>query len=216
MLNPSETIENLGKKGIGSVTSAAKVSHSISARYAKALIDLASESGDTPKIERDLQAVIAILAESSPLKGLVVSPATTRRQAEKIMNILCDEIKAHGLTGNFLNLLIEKRRLPALEAISRAALREIARRRGEMNVEVKVAQDLTDEQRNALQDALSKNLGRKVAVNAKVEPDLLGGMIVTMGSKMIDDSVASKLRRLQSALEGKANQNIDEQKSRQA
>ncbi|MGQ0527942.1 MAG: ATP synthase F1 subunit delta [Alphaproteobacteria bacterium] len=192
------------------MSSSVKVSHIVSSRYALALIDLAGDREASEAVEHDLRNIIAVLNESPELTTFIESPSTTRAQVEKMVELLGAQIKAHKLTVNFLKVLVANRRLPGLKAITQATLAEFGKRRGEVNIEVKTAQDLGKEQIAALQESFSKNLGRKVAIRALVEPSILGGMIVTVGSQMIDDSVARKIQRLKTAMSGKANQNTDD------
>jgi F-type H+-transporting ATPase subunit delta len=186
----------------------AKASHAVTSRYALALIELAQESNRIQQVERDLNELGAMIAASADLTTVISSPSLSRDQQAKAIMAIADKAKFDGLTRNFLGVLVKNRRLGAVQGISEAFRTELSRRRGEVAVEVQTAQDMSASQLESLQRAIAKGLGRDVALKAKVEPSILGGMIVTIGSKMIDDSVARKLERLKAAMSRQSNQNI--------
>ncbi len=186
----------------------AKASHAVTSRYALALIELAQESNRIQQVERDLNELGAMIAASADLTTVISSPSLSRDQQAKAIMAIADKAKFDGLTRNFLGVLVKNRRLGAVQGITEAFRTELSRRRGEVAVEVQTAQDMSTSQFEALQRAIAKGLGRDVALKAKVEPSILGGMIVTIGSKMIDDSVARKLERLKAAMSRQSNQNV--------
>ncbi|MCE7888053.1 MAG: F0F1 ATP synthase subunit delta [Alphaproteobacteria bacterium PRO2] len=186
----------------------AKASHAVTSRYALALIELAQESNKIQQVERDLNELAAMIAASGDLATVISSPSLSRDQQGKAMTAIADKAKFDGLTRNFLGVLVKNRRLAAAQGIIEAFRTELSRRRGEVAVEVQTAQDMSASQFEALQRAIAKGLGRDVALKAKVEPSILGGMIVTIGSRMIDDSVARKLERLKAAMSRQSNQNV--------
>ena len=186
----------------------AKASHAVTSRYALALIELAQESNRIQQVERDLNELGAMIAASADLTTVISSPSLSRDQQAKAIMAIADKAKFDGLTRNFLGVLVKNRRLGAVQGITEAFRTELSRRRGEVAVEVQTAQDMSASQLESLQRAIAKGLGRDVALKAKVEPSILGGMIVTIGSKMIDDSVARKLERLKAAMSRQSNQNI--------
>ncbi|HQX26567.1 MAG TPA: F0F1 ATP synthase subunit delta [Alphaproteobacteria bacterium] len=186
----------------------AKASHAVTSRYALALIELAQESNRIQQVERDLNELGAMIAASADLTTVISSPSLSRDQQAKAIMAIADKAKFDGLTRNFLGVLVKNRRLGAVQGITEAFRTELSRRRGEVAVEVQTAQDMSASQFEALQRAIAKGLGRDVALKAKVEPSILGGMIVTIGSKMIDDSVARKLERLKAAMSRQSNQNV--------
>jgi F-type H+-transporting ATPase subunit delta len=189
------------------VTSATKASSAVATRYAVALIDLAEEAKILDKVDADLGDLRSMMNESSDLAALVRSPRVNRARQEAALDALAEKAKFQKLTRNFLGVLARNRRMAALEAITAAFHKELSRRRGEITVNVQTAQDMTPAQLKALQDALSKSMNADVIVHAKVEPSILGGMIVTVGSHMIDDSVARKLERLKAAMNKQSNEN---------
>ena len=192
--------------------SATKASHAVTSRYALALIELALESNKIEKVERDLADLSAMLASSADLGTLVNSPVLGGYRQEKALQAVAEKAKFDTLTRNFLGVLAQNRRLNALEDILEAFRSELSRRRGEVAVEVQAARAMSASQMESLQRAITKSLGREVAMKAKVEPSILGGLIVTVGSKMIDDSVARKLERLKAAMSQQSNQNTQTMK----
>ena len=148
-----------------------------------------------------------MIQESPELNAVLRSPILSQNALSKAMNAIADKAKFQDITKKFLGVLIANRRLNALAPIAAAFKEALAARKGEVTVDVQVAQDLTADQKKELQAALSKAMGAEVTVRATVEPSILGGMIVTVGSRMIDDSVRRKLEKLKVAMGGSANQN---------
>ncbi len=192
--------------------SAAKASHAVTSRYALALIELAQESNKIQQVERDLGELIAMIGASRDLASVIYSPSLSRDQQHSAMQGIAEKAKFDGLTRNFLGVLVKNRRLGAVTGIIEAFRIELSRRRGEVAVEVQTAHEMPASQMEALQRAIAKSLGREVNLKAKVEPSILGGLIVTVGSKMIDDSVARKLERLKVAMSRQSNQNTQTMK----
>jgi F-type H+-transporting ATPase subunit delta len=188
-----------------------KASYALTSRYAAALIDLAQDSGKTDAIARNLAELAAMVKGSPELQLLARSPSFSRESQYKGIAALADKAGFEQLTKNFLNVLVQNRRLGALTSIIAAFQEELAKRRGEITVQVETAQDLTPTQLKSLQESLSKGMEREVTIRAKVEPAIMGGMIVTVGSQMIDDSVRRKLERLKQAMGRQANQNLSSQ-----
>jgi F-type H+-transporting ATPase subunit delta len=182
----------------------------VATRYAAALIDLAHEQGKLDNTERDLRDMAAMIAASEDLRTLIRSPRAGKAGQERALAALAEKAKFDALTRNFIGVLVQNRRLNALEEIIRAFGHEISVRRGEVTVNVETAQDLTPAQARALAQSISKSVGREVTLNASVNPGIIGGMIVTVGSQMIDDSVARKLERLKGTMSKQSNQNVSQ------
>jgi F-type H+-transporting ATPase subunit delta len=190
------------------LTSATTASAALTARYATALIELAHDSGKIEAVERDLNQISSMLKDSADFAAFVRSPLSGRVAQLKAITAIAEKAGFDGLTKNFLGVLAQNNRLNVLKQVIEATCQEIATRRGEVTVQVQTAQDLTPAQLKNLQEILSKNMNRTVTIRAKVEPSLMGGMIVTVGSQMIDDSVRRKLERLKMAMGQQANQNL--------
>lgn len=169
-------------------------------RYASALVDLAVESGALPQIEKDIADLRAMLADSSDLQGMIRSPLVKAEQQQAALAALADKAQFSALTRNFLLVLAANRRLSMLDAMLKGVSDNIAARRGELRADVQSAAALSSAQKKSLEEGLSKSIGRPVLVNTKVDPALIGGVVVTLGSFMIDDSVKTKLDRLGRAM----------------
>lgn len=198
------------------MSGAVGISYAVSQRYAKALIELGLEAKKIEKIETDLDELSAMIEASDDLADLIRSPSINPGEQMKAMVAIADKAKFQDLTKNFLCVLVENRRLYAAEAIIKTVRKELAKQRGEVEVTVQTAQDLTEKQKKALNDAISKSIGKEVSLKATVEPSIMGGMIVTVGSHMIDDSVARKLERLQAAMSTQSNENVKQNTVKEA
>ena len=191
------------------MSAATPVSSVVTSRYARAFIDLAAENKAIDKVEKDLSELSAMIESSADLKNLIRSPASNGEGTLNAVLSLADKAKFQKLTRNFLGTLVQNGRLNALEAIIKAAQKLLSERRGEISAKVQTASALNAAQTKALQESISKAIGAKVMLEAVTDPEILGGMIVTVGSQMIDDSVRRKLERLHGAMvSGGANQNV--------
>lgn len=172
----------------------------LAARYAKALFDLADERKALDETARDLQALRGLLAGSEDLRRLVRSPVLGRDAQGAGMQAVMEAAGLTELVRNFVGVVVGNRRLFALEGMIAAFLEELARRRGEVTADVWSAQELTEAQLSAVSDALKRAIGQKVRVRAQVDPGLIGGLMVKVGSRLVDASIRTRLTRLQSAL----------------
>ncbi|MEM7679482.1 MAG: F0F1 ATP synthase subunit delta [Pseudomonadota bacterium] len=196
------------------MTASRKVSSTVSKRYASALLDLAVEKKRLDQVAADLKALQGMIADSSMLFILIHSPLVSKAQKSNGLMAVTKKAGFDKLTENFLGVLIHNGRLSALGAIISAFDYAIAEQRGEITVNVEVAQDMSKEQQAELQKTISKAVGSDVTLKLKVEPGILGGMIVTVGSHMVDDSVARKLERLQAAMSKQSNVNEEKPKKK--
>ncbi|HEY0522752.1 MAG TPA: F0F1 ATP synthase subunit delta [Stellaceae bacterium] len=171
-------------------------------RYAAALFDLADERKELDTVAADLRQLRDMIQGSADLRRLVRSPVLSRVEQARAIGAIAESAGLSQLTRNFLGLIAQNRRLFALPAMIDAYLAQLAARRGEVTAQVVAAQPLTPAQEAAVNEQLRKAVGSKVAVEIKVDPSLLGGMIVKVGSRMVDASVRSKLQRLQFAMKG--------------
>ncbi len=176
----------------------------IAERYASALYDLADERRALDEVSNDLRGLKAALAESDDLRRLVRSPAIAREDQTRALQAVARASGAHDLTTNFVALVARNRRLFALANMIDAFLDILAERRGEVTAEVTTAAELTDAQRGKLTDAVKQAVGANANIETRVDPELLGGMVVRVGSRMYDSSLRSKLQRLENAMKGAA------------
>ena len=171
-------------------------------RYAAALFDLADERRMLDEVASDLRQLRAMLAASPDLARLVRSPILTRGEQGKGIAALVERAGFTPLVRDFLAVVARNRRLLAVPAMIEAYLRNLAERRGEVTAEVIAALALSESQLGLLSEHLRRSAGRRVSLEVKVDPGLIGGLIVKLGSRMIDGSVKSKLQRLQLAMKG--------------
>lgn len=182
------------------MSSKTQVSSLVCQRYAKALIQQAESVKKLDKVEQDVKDLSAMIESSDDLRNVIRSPLFNQVSLSKALFAIADKAKFQDVTKSFLGTLIENGRLNILEQVIAAFGVVLSKKRGELEVEVKVAQDLSAKQRKDLEAALSKSLGGAVAMDVQVDPSILGGMIVTAGSCMVDDSIARKLERLRADL----------------
>lgn len=175
---------------------------SMAGRYAAALFDLAKEQRQLPQVEADLKAFQAMLDASGDLRRLVRSPVVSAEDQAKALDAVLVKAGFSPLTGNFFKLIARNRRLFAVADMMRNFRALLARERGEVSANVASAHPLTPEQLTALKDTLRGQIGKDVQVNTRVDPGLLGGLIVKIGSKMIDSSLRTKLNNLKVAMKG--------------
>ena len=171
-------------------------------RYAAALFELADDRHALDEVAGDLRELRTMLASSSDLLRLVRSPVLSRGQQSKAIEALAEQAQLSKLTRDFLAIVARNRRLFAVPGMIEAYLNKLAERRGEVTAEVTAAQALSEAQQNSLIDQLRRVVGSRVAIDVKVDPSLLGGMIVKIGSRMIDGSLKSQLQRLQLSMKG--------------
>lgn len=174
----------------------------VAERYSQALFELAEEKGVLDAAAADLQTLLALLAESRDLRRLVASPVISRADQEKAVLALAAKAGFGALVANFLGLLARNRRLFVAGAIARAFLARLARRRGEIKAEITSAVPLSAEQTEAIASALKTYVGGNVGLDAHVDPSLLGGLVVKVGSRMVDNSLRTKLQHLKIAMKG--------------
>ena len=183
------------------MSSSSQASNLVCQCYANALIQQAESAKALNKVEKDMADLKAMLGASTDLDSVVRNPLLGRESLQAAMFAVADKAKFQSVTKNFLGTLVQNGRLYALAKIIAAFEVVLSEKRGEVKVNVSVAQDLTAKQKKDLEASLSKELGADIVMNVKVEPKILGGMVITIGSQMIDNSVARKLERLKASLE---------------
>ncbi|MFP4004110.1 MAG: F0F1 ATP synthase subunit delta [Alphaproteobacteria bacterium] len=172
----------------------------IAGRYAIALFELADEAKALDAVEADLTGLRRMIAESADLARLVRSPQFSREDQAQAMGAILDKAGAHELTRKFVGLVAHNRRLFALPDMARAFSRLLAEKRGEESARVRSAQPLTKEQISQLSERLKKSLGKDVRLETEVDEDLIGGLVVQVGSKLIDTSLRTKLANIHIAM----------------
>lgn len=172
----------------------------LAGRYATALFELALERKALDRAAEDLTFLKDMLEASDDLRRLVRSPVISRDDQAKAMAALLDRMDAHDLTRRLIGLLAEKRRLFALAQVIDAYAKLLAAHRGETTALVVSAKPLTAEQRQGVSATLAKVVGREVAIDAGVDPGLIAGLVIKIGSRMVDSSLKTKLAKLQLAM----------------
>ncbi len=168
----------------------------VAERYASSLFDLALEAGSVEAVGADLDRFQALIDESADLKRLIVSPVFTSEDQFKAISAIVEKAGITGLVANFLKVVAKNRRLFAVPGIVRSYRETAARHRGEIAAQVTTAHALNDAQLDELKAALKSVTGKDVAVNVTVDPSILGGLIVKVGSRQIDTSFAQSSRAL--------------------
>ena len=175
---------------------------SLAGRYASALFDLARDQRQIESVGKSLDALGEALLDSKDFDELVTSPLVSREEAGKAFAALAPRLGLDAITANFLGVLARNGRKAQLRNVIRAFGRLAAEHRGEVTAKVVTARPLNDDQLGALRQQLRARAGRDVNLDASVDPDILGGIVVKLGSQQIDASIRTKLNRLASAMKG--------------
>ena len=178
----------------------ASISTGIAQRYASAVFELAKEAKKIKNIESDLDALHGALSESDDFRDLIHSPIYTRDQQSSAVTALANKMGLSEIMSNTLALMATKRRLFVLPALIKSLRDAIAEDKGEVTAEVTSAKALTKAQSDKLAKSLKATTGKAVSLQTTVDDTLIGGLIVKVGSKMIDTSIRSKLNSLQNAM----------------
>lgn len=174
----------------------------VASRYANALFELAQERGGLEQAGADLASLQQAIGESDDLARLLRSPIVSREEHARATAAVAEHIGASETVRSFLGVLAAQRRLGALPAIIDEFSRLLAAHRGEETAEVTSAQLLDEAQLGSVRDAVAKYAGRPVQLTASVDPALLGGVVVRIGSRMIDASLKTKLHNLELSMRG--------------
>jgi len=174
----------------------------VAGRYAAALFDLAREQGELDTVDTDLGKFQGLLDQSADLKRLVNSPAFAAEDQDRALKAVMDWASVGATTSNFLRVVARNRRLFAAEDMIKSFKQQLALHRGELAAEVQSALPLSDEQLTALKNQLKSSYGKDVRLTVKVDPSLLGGLVVKVGSRMFDSSLRTKLANLKVVLKG--------------
>jgi F-type H+-transporting ATPase subunit delta len=172
----------------------------VSGRYATALFELARDQNSVDAVKADLDKFDAMLSESADLKRLVRSPVFAADAQLKALSAVLDKAGISGVAANFLKVLTNNRRLFAVTDVIRAFGALVAKFKGEASAEVTVAEPLSDKNLDALKTALKQVSGKNVTLNVKVDPSIIGGLVVKLGSRMVDSSLRTKLNSIKHAM----------------
>ena len=182
------------------VSEPASISTGIAARYATAVYELAKEGKDVKGLEADISVLATAMAESADFNALINSPVYSRADQAAAITAIAKKAGVSALMTNTLALMADKRRLFVLPQLVQTLREVIATDKGEVTADVTSAKALTKAQSDKLAKTLKARMGKDVTINASVDESLIGGLIVKVGSKMIDTSIRSKLSSLQNAM----------------
>jgi F-type H+-transporting ATPase subunit delta len=172
----------------------------VSGRYATALFELARDEKSVDAVKADLDRFDALLGGSADLRRLVRSPVFSADTQLKALIAVLDKAGITGIAANFLKVLTRNRRLFAITDVIRAFRALVAKFKGEASADVTVAERLSDRNLDALKTALKSVTGKDVALNVKVDPSIIGGLVVKLGSRMVDSSLRTKLNSIKHAM----------------
>jgi F-type H+-transporting ATPase subunit delta len=169
-------------------------------RYATALFELALETNAIEPVKTELDRFDALVADSADLTRLVRSPVFSTEEQLQALSAVLDRMGIRGIAANFLKLAASNRRLFAVRDMIKAFRALVARHKGEATAEVTVAEPLKDQHVEALRAALKSVSGKDVDLDVKVDPAVLGGLVVKLGSRMVDSSLRTKLNAIKHAM----------------
>lgn len=169
-------------------------------RYATALFELADEAGSIDAVKADMDTLTAVISESADFARLVKSPVFSAEEQVKAVSAVLGALGISGLAANFVKLVAQNRRLFALPAIIKSYSALVAAKRGEVTAQVTVAEPLSESHTAALKQALVEKTGKDVALDVTVDPSILGGLIVQLGSRMVDASLKTKLNSIRHSM----------------
>ncbi len=176
-------------------------SRQIAERYVKALFEVAKDAPTRAKIEKDFASLQAMMDESEALRALISNPLLTRAQQAQAMDAVLAAMRAQPETKDFITLLARQKRLDLLPAVIVLFGEWASKARGELRAEVVSATALKDADTRAIAERLSKTYGKTVIVTTRLDPSLLGGMVINIGSVQLDSSLSGKMRRLKNSLQ---------------
>ncbi|MDU9002334.1 F0F1 ATP synthase subunit delta [Sedimentitalea todarodis] len=178
----------------------ASISTGIAARYATAIFEIAQENKKLDSLETSVNDLASAVDESADLRSLIQSPLVSRSDQENAITAIAKKMGLDEVLAKSLSLMAQKRRLFVVPQLIGALREQIAQERGEVTAEVTSAKALTKAQSDKLASTLKERVGKTVTINSTVDESLIGGLVVKVGSKMIDTSIRSKLNSLQNAM----------------
>ena len=169
-------------------------------RYSLALYELASENNVLSKVEDQSLSILNLISSSKDFSYLIKDPTNNQDDLLKVINGISDSNKFESLLKNFLSFLITKRRFFYIEQILNSFIETCSKKRGELKAELKSAKELSNEEINKITNELTKNFSSKIKLNYKHEKSLIGGLVVQVGSTMVDTSIKNKLQQIENRM----------------
>jgi len=169
-------------------------------RYSLALFELSSESNLLSSIEEQVLSILKLLDQSDDFSNLIKDPTTSQDDLLRVVNMISENYKFESLLKNFLSFLIEKRRFFFIERILKSFIEICSKKRGELKAELKSAKELSTEEISNITEELTKNFSSKIKLNYKHDESLIGGLVVQVGSTMVDTSIKNKLQQIENRM----------------
>ena len=169
-------------------------------RYSLALYELSTESNVTSQIEEQSLSILKLLEQSQDFSNLIKDPTTSQDDLLKVVNTISENYKFDQLLKNFLSFLIQKRRFFFVERILKSFIEICSEKRGELKAELKSAKELSNDEITQITEELTKNFSSKIKLNYKHDESLIGGLVVQVGSTMVDTSIKSKLQQIENRM----------------
>ena len=169
-------------------------------RYSLALYELSTESNVTCPIEEQSLSILKLLEQSQDFSNLIKDPTTSQDDLLKVVNTISENYKFDQLLKNFLSFLIQKRRFFFVERILKSFIEICSEKRGELKAELKSAKELSNDEITQITEELTKNFSSKIKLNYKHDESLIGGLVVQVGSTMVDTSIKSKLQQIENRM----------------
>ena len=169
-------------------------------RYSLALFELSEENNLLSQIEDQSSSILNLIDQSEDFSNLIKDPTTSQEDLLKVINTISDNNKFESLFKNFLSFLIQKRRFFFIERILKSFIEICSRKRGELKAELKSAKELSNEEIAKITEELTKNFSSKIKLNYKHDESLIGGLVVQVGSTMVDTSIKNKLQQIENRM----------------
>lgn len=176
--------------------------NTLAKRYATALAELAAEQNVVDSIGEELNAFLALLGEAPDLRNALTDPTVSQASQMAALNAILEKAQPADTTGNFLRILVEKRRMPLIDAIVEAYNQRVEAQSGRLTVQVSASKALTQTHVNQLETVFKEKTGQEIRLEVEEKPELLGGLVIQVGSLMIDASVRNQLSRLKESMRG--------------
>ena len=169
-------------------------------RYSLALYELSEENNLLTQLEDECNSVLKLINDSKDFSNLIKDPTTNTEDLSKVINKIAENNKFETLFKNFLNFLIQKRRFFFIERILKSFIEICSRKRGELKAELKSAKELSSDEIKKITDELTRNFSSKIKLNYKHDESLIGGLVVQVGSTMVDTSIKNKLQQIENRM----------------
>ena len=169
-------------------------------RYSLALFELSEENNLLSQIEDQSSSILNLIDQSEDFSNLIKDPTTSQEDLLKVINTISENNKFESLFKNFLSFLIRKRRFFFIERILKSFIEICSRKRGELKAELKSAKELSNEEISKITEELTKNFSSKIKLNYKHDESLIGGLVVQVGSTMVDTSIKNKLQQIENRM----------------